>query len=125
MKIIVGSTNPAKIQAVKAAFNQVFTNVDLEIKGVKAESGVAEQPMTEQETLTGAHNRIKSAQALVPDADYYVSIEGGVEVKEEKLMLFGWAVVEQAGKTGQGRSATYEAPPFFYEMIVGQGNDLG
>jgi non-canonical (house-cleaning) NTP pyrophosphatase len=57
MKIIIGSKNPAKNQAVKNAFpekNVEFVSLDIP-------SGVSEQPFSDEETITGAKNRAVNA----------------------------------------------------------------
>ena len=54
--VIITSQNPAKISAVKAAFYDAFPNTDFTFTGVSVPSDVAEQPMTEQETYSGACN---------------------------------------------------------------------
>src|SRR5262245_40109358 len=72
MKIVLASTSAVKLDACRAAFGEAA-----EIVTVKAPSGVNEQPMND-ETVTGAFNRIAAAQKLSPGADLYVSIENGI-----------------------------------------------
>ena len=59
MRIIVGSTNPNKITAVKDAFSKYFQ--DMEVKGIAVESDVAPQPVTMEEIVAGARNRARNA----------------------------------------------------------------
>lgn len=80
MKIVLASTSAVKIAACRAAFGEAH-----EIVPVKVSSGVAEQPMN-QETLTGAFNRIRGARAAVPGADIYISIENGVFEEDRKYI---------------------------------------
>jgi non-canonical (house-cleaning) NTP pyrophosphatase len=72
MKVVLASTSAVKLAACRAAFGDAA-----EIVTVKAPSGINEQPMNE-ETLTGAFNRIAAAKTLVPGANVYVSIENGI-----------------------------------------------
>lgn len=86
MKIIIGSKNPVKLEAVRQAFVLHFGNTPtLEVIGIDAPSGVADQPMSAEETATGAVNRAKHLVLLHTDADYHVGIEGGIT----KLMING------------------------------------
>jgi non-canonical (house-cleaning) NTP pyrophosphatase len=72
MKIVLASTSAVKLEACRAAFGDAA-----EIVTVKAPSGVNEQPM-DDETVTGAFNRIAAAKTMAPGADLYVSIENGI-----------------------------------------------
>ena len=73
-KVLIASRNPVKINATKKAFEEVFTD-RFEFEGVSADSLVSDQPMSNDETLKGATNRLQNIQHL--EADYLVSIEGG------------------------------------------------
>jgi inosine/xanthosine triphosphatase len=84
MKILVGSTNPVKVQAVKEAFSRFFKGV--EVVGRKVDSGVPDQPFGD-DTFRGARNR---AYALMKDrADFYVGLEGGVMDVLDRTFTFG------------------------------------
>lgn len=74
-KIIVASTNPAKISAVEDAFKHTFPDCQFSIEGISVDSGVRDQPMCADETLQGARNRVSNARQVAPDADYYVGLE--------------------------------------------------
>jgi len=93
MKIVIASTNPVKIRAVEEAFKKVFEK-DFEIDPVSAKSGVPDQPMSDKETLKGATNRVDNAMKEFPKANYWVGIEGGVEVIDNRLATFAWVVVK-------------------------------
>ena len=92
MKIVLASTSPVKVNACKKAFADI---AGAEIIPVKAASGVAEQPLND-ETLTGAFNRIRAVQRQITDADLYVSIENGLF--EENGSFIDRAVVVIAAK---------------------------
>ena len=78
IKIVVGSKNPVKINAAKAAICDIFSSDELECVGINAPSQVADQPMTVDETQLGAINRVKYCQQHT-QADFYLAIEGGVD----------------------------------------------
>ncbi|MCE7741521.1 MAG: DUF84 family protein [Candidatus Heimdallarchaeota archaeon] len=78
MKIIVCSKNPVKISAAEEAFKSHFKNVEVKTIDLSQKLGVMKQPMSSDETLNSAVKRIEVAQNL-EKADYYVSMEGGME----------------------------------------------
>ncbi len=92
MRIAVGSKNPAKINAVKGA----FMDGSFEIISVDAESGVSEQPMSDEETIKGAVNRAIQA-AEIAEADIGIGLEGGVQQTPFGLMLCNWGVLAVKG----------------------------
>ncbi len=89
-KVVVASLNPAKVNAVKSAFQQAFSDTDFVFEGVSVASEVAEQPMTDCETKQGALNRVTNAKIAVTDGDFYVGLEAGFE----KGSTFAWMVIE-------------------------------
>ena len=70
--ILVGSSNPTKVNSVSQAFSFVYPNIEFEVLGKPVKSGVSNQPMGEDETLMGAENRMKNL--LKNDALFYVGI---------------------------------------------------
>lgn len=92
MRVAVGSKNPAKINAVKEAFKEY----QYEIISVDAESGVSEQPMSDEETIKGAVNRAIQAAEL-GDAEIGIGLEGGVQQTPYGLMLCNWGALAAKG----------------------------
>ncbi|MCM3125561.1 MULTISPECIES: DUF84 family protein [unclassified Mesobacillus] len=92
MKVAVGSKNPAKINAVKAAFQ----GTDYEIVSIDAESGVSDQPMSDEETIRGAVNRAIEA-AEKGEAGIGIGLEGGVQQTPYGLMLCNWGALAVKG----------------------------
>ena len=92
-KVIVASRNPVKINAVKIAFEKMFSIEAFEFEGVSVPSGVSEQPKDNRETLTGAINRANNAKEAFQDSDFWVGIEGGVEKVNGEMEAFAWVVV--------------------------------
>lgn len=124
--VAIGSTNPVKIETARQAFVALFPNEEFSFDGVKAASGIADQPMSDTETLHGALNRIADTRRLVPGADFYVGMEGGVEDTNGELWEFAWIVIEsQDGRQGKGRTSTFVAPPKMRELIVNEGKEVG
>jgi inosine/xanthosine triphosphatase len=99
------------------------------VEGIETLSGVSAQPLTEEETITGARNRADEAKILVNDADYWIGIEGGVQHMETGLAAFAWIVVKSSGKRGEARTATFLLPKRVSNLIdsgmeLGNANDL-
>ena len=123
-KIVVASQNPVKIEAALRGFRKVFPDEEFVAEGVRVPSGVSVQPMTDSETLQGALNRADGARKLVPEADYWAGIEGGVEEHGDEIVAFAWIVVCTKNHTGRGRSAAFFLPQSITELVR-QGKELG
>ena len=128
MKIVVASTNPVKIQAVRNGFVRMFPGQDFEILTVSVPSGVSDQPGSNAETLHGAQNRAHNASEIHPGADYWVGVEGGVEMSGDEapgeMQAFAWVVVQSTERVGKGRTGTFYLPPAV-TALVRQGVELG
>ena len=120
-KVLIASRNPVKINATKKAFEEVFTN-RFEFEGVSADSLVSDQPMSNDETLKGATNRLQNIQHL--EADYLVSIEGGVDLLDNNYEAFAWIVISDKQKIGKAKTATFPLPIKISNLIK-EGYELG
>jgi inosine/xanthosine triphosphatase len=87
MKIIIGSNNPAKIEAVKRAFKGNY-----DFFSVNALSGVSEMPFSDEETIKGAINRAESA-IKIGHGDIGIGLEGGVQETSYGLLLCNWGAI--------------------------------
>ena len=124
LRIIVGSKNPVKVGCTREAFSQAFGNVGL-VEGVDALSNIPAQPRSEEETLLGAKNRSTHAKSLVPEADYWVGIEGGVDEDPQGMYAFAWIyVLHCSGKSSQSKTGTFYLPPRVVALIQ-DGMELG
>lgn len=122
--IVVASTNPVKIDAALQGFRQMFPSQNFTVGGMSVESGVSAQPMTDGETLQGALNRVRAVRTAEPQADYWVGIEGGVDLHGAQLEAFAWVVVMDAARIGKSRTATFYLPEEAARLIR-QGMELG
>lgn len=120
--VAIASTNLAKITAVKDAFARVFPTEEFEYKALASASEVSDQPMSREETLLGATNRIKNLKAQTR-ADFYVAMEGGVEYEGENMFGIGYAVVENNNHQTSARTATFPLPPKISKLLQ-QGLEL-
>lgn len=123
-KVIVASKNPVKVNAALDGLRRMFPEYDFVPEPVSVPSGVADQPMSEQETLQGALNRVAKAKELYPKAAFWVGIEGGVESTAGELTAFAWVVVQDQEQVGKARSGTFFLPRAVQELVE-QGLELG
>lgn len=122
MKILVGSENRVKIEAVADAFEKFYS--DVEVLGVNAQSGVSDQPFND-ETYTGAENRAKFLFDSENEADYYVGIEGGVQQIAGIWFGFGAVcIIDKSGHKVFGASPQYELPEKIIAELL-RGKELG
>ncbi len=124
-KIVIASTNPVKINAVKNAFQQLLPNHQFHIFEADVPSGVSKQPVSDQETLLGAINRVGAVRKLIPDTDFWIGIEGGIDFDQHGDMLaFAWVVIDNGTMMGKARSGSFYLPPAI-TALVKQGKELG
>ncbi len=119
-KVIVASLNPAKINAVKSAFEAAFPDESFDYESLSVSSEVSDQPMSDLETKLGAINRVKNARIERPNAAFYVGLEAG----NEDNSTFAWMVIESEGKRGDSRSSSLPLPPNIV-MQLHNGDELG
>ena len=126
MKVLVGSQNPVKIEAVKDAFSKYFG--DVEVIGMKVPSNVPDQPFGE-DTYKGAKNRALALKKLSEeqdiDADFFVGVEGGViKLYGTWLQFGGMCIIDKKGRTSFGASPHYPLPDCVVEQLM-KGIELG
>jgi inosine/xanthosine triphosphatase len=122
--IIVGSKNPVKISSTEAAFHQAFVGSFL-VEGLNVGSGVSDQPFGDVETFEGAMNRAKNAKAVFPEADYWVGIEGGVDLDAGEMQAFAWVVVlDKSEKIGKSKTSSFFLPKAIVDLVE-SGLELG
>ncbi|QGY43396.1 non-canonical purine NTP phosphatase [Maribellus comscasis] len=122
IKIVVASENPVKISAVKEGFLDFYSTV--EVESVEVDSGVSDQPVSDVETKLGAHNRAVGAKHKIPDANFWVGIEGGIEHSEKRTTAFAWIVVLSKDNSGEARTTTFLLPPAIADLVK-SGRELG
>ena len=122
MKVAVGSRNPAKLAAVRAAILRPWPQAQVE--GVAVGSGVSEMPMSDEECRMGARNRARAAREAL-SADLGVGLEGGAQRDGDVLLLVGWVVVCTAeGREGLAGTARLPLPPPIAARVAA-GEQLG
>lgn len=122
--IIVASTNPVKINAVLAGFRRMFPENSWTAQGLNVASGVADQPMGDEDTLTGARNRACAAREAAPEADYWVGVEGGCAEDLHGMTCFAWVFILTNERQGQARTGAFYLPEEVAELVR-SGIELG
>jgi inosine/xanthosine triphosphatase len=87
-QVVIGSKNQAKIQAVVS----VFEEQDIDIVSLETDSGVSDQPFSDEETIEGAINRAKYSLKK-STADLGIGLEGGVVETKHGLFLCNWGAM--------------------------------
>jgi inosine/xanthosine triphosphatase len=123
-QVIIASTNPVKLEAVRSGFVRMFLDEQFHFEGLKVPSGVSDQPCTDAETLLGARNRAGEAARRFPHGEFFVGVEGGIEDRDGEMCAFAWVVVQHGGLVGKARTATFFLPPPVAELIR-SGVELG
>jgi inosine/xanthosine triphosphatase len=121
--LVVASQNPVKIEATRRGFASMFPSRTFHLHSVSVPSGVRPQPLSDAETLQGALNRVQHAAHLVPQADYWVGIEGGVVEHQGSMEAFAWIVVSAPHLLGKSRTGTFSVPEEV-ATLVRQGYEL-
>lgn len=124
VRMVVGSENPVKIAAAIRGYQRMFPGVVVFAEGLACDSGVSHQPMSDEETRSGAWERVQQATQLQPQANCWVGLEGGVDLVDGQMFAFAWAVVRSPQRQGQSRSGTFLLPDPVRELIQ-QGIELG
>jgi inosine/xanthosine triphosphatase len=104
----VGSTNPAKLEAVHRALARLAPGCAVE--GVEVPSGVGKQPFGEEDTRRGAMARAQAALARC-GADVAFGLEGGVILEGDRPWLVSWvAVIDGSGRSGEASGLRMPLP---------------
>jgi inosine/xanthosine triphosphatase len=123
-RVVVASANPVKVRATEQALARIFPDERFEVEGHATESGVADQPRTEAETLAGARQRAAAAAREHSEAALWLGIEGGIEDRNGEMMAFAWVVARNTEREGKGRSASFVLPPEIRRLVL-SGLELG
>jgi inosine/xanthosine triphosphatase len=143
--IAVGSTRGPKLDAVhdalKLCADHLNPNVQFEVLGFAVDSGVAHTPLSSAESMRGARQRtealIQLASAKGEVYQYFVGLEGGLEVMESRaddadatddggrrVFLESWAYVSDGSRGHFGRSGGIELPPALAHEVLDKGVEL-
>lgn len=123
MKVVIGSLNRAKNEAVKNIFDKIWNKN--EYVSVKTNPKISNQPKSSEEAIDGAINRAKDALTKVKDADFGIGLEGTIDTNKHGTFLLGWvAIINRDGKKSIGSSAAVLLPETMSSRIK-RGEELG
>lgn len=120
IKIILGSKNNSKKEAIKLALNELGIS-DVNIISLEVDSHVSSKPINE-ETLIGAHNRnqklIKYCLENNIDFDLLISIEGGYEQIDNYYFIITYAsIIDSHGNEYFGKSQGLQITKAMFEWV--------
>jgi non-canonical (house-cleaning) NTP pyrophosphatase len=149
--IAVGSTRGPKLDAVhdalKLCAEHLNLNAQFEVLGFAVDSGVGHTPSSSAESMRGARQRtealIRMASGKSEGYQYFVGLEGGLEVMESdqsyesngedsdaagnggrRVFLESWAYVSDGLRGHFGRSGGIELPPALTHEVLDKGVEL-
>ena len=134
--IAVGSLRKPKLAAVHEAVegmrDLLAAGNSIEIVGVDVESGVNHTPMSREECMRGARQRVEALQRIAKQQskswNYFVGLEGGldsvVESSKRRVFLESWAYVSDGTHGHFGRSGAVELPEALAEEVFVKGVEL-
>ncbi len=126
MLITVGSTNEAKVQAVKELLIESPTFSHSQVQAVSTSSGVSNQPLSLQETTQGAKNRAKNAFSSLA-CNYGVGIESGLmEAHNTQTGFLHVCIcsIFDGERFYTGLSTGFELPHKILRLIIDEKMDL-
>lgn len=124
LRVGVASKNPVKSRAVRIGFEHIFPGTAIELRTASVPSGVSDQPMSDAETYRGARQRAEALRGEVPDCDYWVGLEGGIDDGPHGMCAYAWMVVLSPDRLGQARTGTFFLPPRVADLVR-EGHELG
>ena len=123
MIFVVGSTNPVKIEAVRAGAGLLLPGV--EVLAANVDSGVSAQPIGDEEMIAGATQRAQAALAANHGAQYGVGLEGGVVELRAGMFATAWCVVaHRDGRAGLASTGHFQLPAQVADLVRA-GMELG
>jgi inosine/xanthosine triphosphatase len=149
--IAVGSKRGPKLNAVNEALQALSPTLapdaQFEVVGVEVDSGVSHTPASREELMLGARLRaealVKIARANAADWQYFIGLEGGLDVIHEdaspdlmlrhsalkqnghrRVFLEGWAYVTDGVQGHFGRSGGIEIPEALAHEVLECGVEL-
>jgi len=118
----VGSTNPAKVEAVRRILGQLAP--DCVVKAIDVSSGVGAMPLGEAQVRAGALTRAQAALERT-GTDVAFGLEGGAILDADDAWLTGHVVaVTRDGKLGEAAWGRMLLPRVAAERLRG-GEELG
>lgn len=124
MKVIIGSTNPIKIESVKEAFREFSQFKNADVFSAKVDTGVHKQPKNIEQTIQGAMNRAKNA---FNGCDLSLGLESGlIQVPNTKsgFMDVTMCAIYDGKNFHLGGSSIFEYPKSMIDLVLEKDIDI-
>ncbi len=116
LKIALGTTSEWKIKFVKQILGEI--GISYELIPVKTHSKVSDQPLTEEETLTGSINRANHALNETSEADIGLGIEVGYNQNSRgDFEMFCYASITDRRTIVSSKSHSLHLPTFYQDVL--------
>jgi len=146
--IAAGSKRGPKLNAITEALQSFSAalahDTQFEVVGVEVESGVSHTPTSRDELMRGARQRAEALQQRArqsgADWQYFVGLEGGLDVvyegakifnhsglqqnRHRRVFLESWAYVSDDARGHFGRSGSIELPGALAHEVLENGVEL-
>ena len=146
--IAAGSKRGPKLNAITEALQSFSAalahDTQFEVVGVEVESGVSHTPTFRDELMRGARQRAEALQQRArqdgADWQYFVGLEGGLDVvyegakifnhsglqqnRHRRVFLESWAYVSDGARGHFGRSGSIELPGALAHEVLENGVEL-
>lgn len=134
--IAVGSMRRPKLEAVREAASRIArllgAGTTLEVAGYEVDSGVSHTPSSREELMQGARQRAEALRTKLygenSPADFYVGLEGGLDVVVEdgsqRVFLESWAYVSDGQQGHFGCGGSMELPEPLAQEVLSRGTEL-
>lgn len=110
MIVAIGSTNGAKVNAVKT----VAERFGFSVVAQPVSSGVSKQPRSDIETIQGARNRARNVLALAK-SDIGIGLEGGITEIDGRWYICNWGVlIDKNGFECISSGGHFQLPSAFF-----------
>lgn len=127
MIIAVGTTNQIKIQAVEEIVRDYPQFAHAKVHSFASPSGIADQPLSLEEIITGAKNRAKHAYLACDGCVYSFGIESGLfEAKGVQTGFLEASIccIYDGVDYYTGLSCGFEIPPQILKLVLDHNRDL-
>lgn len=127
MIIAIGSTNKAKVEAVKEAIQNYQNLAKKRIFSFSTASDVSPQPLSLEETIRGSKNRAIKAFAVCESCAYSFGIESGLMEApgtQTGFLNVCACTIFDGVESYLGLSCGFEVPPKILQFVLEQKMDL-
>ncbi|MBA3722411.1 MAG: inosine/xanthosine triphosphatase [Parachlamydiaceae bacterium] len=126
--VAIGSTNKIKIQALEEILKNYPTFGNAKVISLQVPSEISDQPLSLNETVTGAKNRAKNVFEKCNGCQYGIGIESGlmmVSGAKTGFMEAAICCIYDGQEFFLGQSCAFELPKQIVNLVINEKLDLG